>query len=168
MQKRKRGRRGSGWMDEGWLELSVSSLSCLSSSILTMLTAVFQAEHRLPASDCILSKRMDYSPVPLPSFHESSPTCTESIPGSTALTTCLFACPLGTRQPFTLSPTASPTFPSTATCTKPQSHHKDKMHHNKSYLLHCSILCKEHTSTSQSSLPTAPYSHCKPPCHLQT
>ena len=38
-----------GWMDEGWLELSVSSLSCLSSSILAMLTAVFQAEHRLPA-----------------------------------------------------------------------------------------------------------------------
>ncbi|KAL3970105.1 deoxyribonuclease-1-like protein [Sarotherodon galilaeus] len=125
MQKRKRGRRGSGWMDEGWLELSVSSLSCLSSSILTMLTAVFQAEHRLPASDCILSKRMDYSPVPLPSFHESSPTCTESIPGSTALTT--------------------------STCTKPQSHHKDKMHHNKSYLLHRCILCKVKRK-SQSSM----------------
>ena len=38
-----------GGRDEGWLELSVSSLSCLSSSILAMLTAVFQAEHRLPA-----------------------------------------------------------------------------------------------------------------------
>lgn len=38
-----------GWMDEGWLELSVSSLSCLSSSILAVLTAAFQAEQRLPA-----------------------------------------------------------------------------------------------------------------------